>query len=78
MTATSRGVLEAALKLPMEDRAEVAERLLASLDAVNDADADAVRASEVERRARRVLAGDSPGEPWKEVRAELSDQLAKP
>ena len=46
------------LKLPVEDRAHAAKRLLDSLDdAPEDAEAEALRAAELTRRARAVVDG---------------------
>jgi putative addiction module component (TIGR02574 family) len=71
MTTRAQELLREALTLPLAERADVAAELLASLD---DADADdphavqAAWAAEIERRARRVLAGESAGVPWDDVR----------
>ena len=57
--------------LPPQERADVAAELLASLDEPPAEDLAAVQvawAEEIERRARRVLTGESAGEPWDEVR----------
>ena len=69
-----------ALKLPPEERAEVAAELLASLDDVPVAEADEVEmawGAEIERRARRVFSGESPGAPWEETWRSIRDRLAK-
>ncbi|RIQ18837.1 addiction module protein [Jiangella rhizosphaerae] len=74
MTSQAQELLRAALALPVNDRADVAAELLASLDEPADTDRQAVEdawAHEIERRARRVLAGESAGEPWGDVRARL-------
>lgn len=65
------------MALPSEDRARVAAALLASLDDAVDEDATEAWAAEVERRADRVLAGDSEGAPWDDVRARLLDRLGR-
>jgi putative addiction module component (TIGR02574 family) len=75
MTSQAQELLHAALELPVSDRADVAAELLASLDEPADVDRQAVEeawAREIERRARRVLADESAGEPWSEVRARLT------
>lgn len=75
MTSQAQELLRAALALPVNDRADVAAELLASLDEPADTDRQAVEeawAHEIERRARRVLAGESAGEPWGDVRARLT------
>jgi putative addiction module component (TIGR02574 family) len=79
--ATDRAsVLRDAMALPTRERAEVAAELLASLDERVDGDADAVGAAwaeELEHRARRVVSGDDPGEPWGAVRDRIRSQLAR-
>jgi hypothetical protein len=53
--------------------------LRASLDEPSTADPEAVEAAwarEIERRARRVMTGESIGEPWEDVRARVAQRLA--
>ena len=64
--------------MPVNERADVAAQLLASLDdAALDAPAEveAAWAAEIERRARRVLAGESAGVPWQDVRRRAEEEL---
>lgn len=71
MTSRAQELLREALTLPIAERADVAAELLASLDAAetdNPAEVEAAWASEIERRARRVIAGESAGIPWSDVR----------
>ena len=78
MTTDVKQLLHEALKLSTDDRAELAAELLATLDESADAgDVDSAWASEIERRARRVLAGESSGTPWEEVRERLGRDLLK-
>lgn len=72
-------MLREALTLRPEDRADVAAELLASLDDANadTADVEAAWAAEIERRARRVLTGESAGIPWEEVRRRADDELRR-
>ena len=68
------------MTLPLEERADVAAELLASLDEapVQDAaEVEAAWAREVERRARRVMSGESAGEPWGDVRARVVQRLTE-
>lgn len=76
MTEQTRSVLEAALKLPLPDRAEVAAALLASIDREDEGDVSAAWDAEIERRARRVLAGQ-PGIPWEQVEAEARARMQR-
>lgn len=77
---TREALLEEALKLPHRERADVAAELLASLDGdpVEDpTEVEKAWAVEIERRARRVLAGESAGSPWEEVEQRIEGRLAK-
>ena len=80
MSDRAQALLREALTLPPDERADVAAELLASLDdaATEDpAAAQAAWAIEVERRARRVLAGESVGEQWQDVRDRIARRLTK-
>lgn len=59
MIRSAGEALEAALALPEDERAEVAEKLLASLDGEIDANAEAEWGAEIERRLARIEAGHS-------------------
>ncbi len=78
MTQRAQELLREALALPAEERADVAAELLASLDeppASDPATVQAQWAAEIERRARRVLSGESAGEPWEDVRERITRRL---
>ena len=77
MTQRAQKLIREALELPLNERAEVAAELLASIDGEPDSDAEAAWATEVERRARRAIAGESVGSDWTDVRARIEAQLAK-
>ena len=67
-----------ALALPEVERADLAAELLVSLDAPTDEDLSVIRSSwavEIERRARRVLAGEAASQDWTTVRQRLADAL---
>ncbi len=81
MTQRAQAVLHEALALPVDDRAKVAAELLASLDdeaIENPAEVEAAWAAEIEKRARRVMAGESVGVAWEDVRARAEAALRKP
>ncbi len=72
MTSRAQQVLQDALTLPVDERADVAAELLASLDGdggENPDDVQAAWATEIERRARRVIAGESEGVSWQDAQA---------
>lgn len=78
MTSRAQDVLREALALPLEERADVAAELLASLDdaaAERPADVEAAWAAEIERRARRALADESGGVVWDDVRCRAEAEL---
>lgn len=78
MTSRAQELLREALTLPIAERADVAAELLASLDAAetdNPAEVEAAWASEIERRARRVMAGESTSIPWSDVRQRAQADL---
>jgi len=79
MTDRAQAVLREALTLAPEERADVAAELLASLgDAETDvADIESAWAAEIEKRACRVLAGESSGIPWEDVRRRAEADLRK-
>jgi len=80
MSSRVQAVLREALALPIAERADVAAELLASLDAAeteNLAEVEAAWAAEIERRARRVMAGESVGVPWEDVRRRAEAELPK-
>jgi len=80
MTSRTQELLREALALPAEERADVAAELLASLEEPTLADetaAEGAWAQEIERRARRVIAGESAGDPWEDVRKRIAHGLAR-
>ena len=80
MTSRAQELLREALTLPIAERADVAAELLASLDAAeteNPAEVKAAWASEIERRARRVMTGESAGILWEDVRQRAEAELRR-
>ena len=80
MTSRAQDLLREALGLPVDERAGVAAELLASLDDVaaeKPAEVEAAWAAEIERRARRVINGESQAIPWDQVRARAEAELRK-
>ena len=79
MTSRAQDVLREALALPVDERADVAAELLASLDEGGEdpVEVEAAWAAEIEKRARRVMSGGSPGPSWEEVRTRAEAELRK-
>jgi putative addiction module component (TIGR02574 family) len=68
----ARRVLESALSLSGEERAEIAVKLLASLDGPADPDAEQAWTAEITRRAESVLRGDAKLVDWEDVDAQAA------
>jgi putative addiction module component (TIGR02574 family) len=80
MTSRAQEPLREALSLPVNERADVAAELLASLDdapAEDQAAVEAAWAAEIERRAMRVISGESHGVPWEDVRRRAEAELRR-
>ncbi|CAN5329383.1 hypothetical protein BH23ACT9_BH23ACT9_08110 [soil metagenome] len=77
MTENANAVLRDALALPLDERAQVAADLLASLDATRDDPREVATAwaDELERRAREVLGAAAPDEDWDIVRGRIAGRL---
>lgn len=73
--SSRNAVLAEALQLPPEERADVAKRLIASLDGPADEDVEAAWLAEVERRLQDVDRGTAKVEPWDAVRERLAARL---
>lgn len=64
MTAAAHELLQKALSLPDNERAELAGNLIASLDAAHDPDVDAAWQQEVARRFQEVQSGEVKTVSW--------------
>ncbi|XYH98587.1 addiction module protein [Sorangium sp. So ce1128] len=73
--SSRNAVLAEALQLPPEERADVAKRLIASLDGPADEDVEAAWLAEVERRLQDVDRGAAKVTPWDDVRERLARRL---
>jgi putative addiction module component (TIGR02574 family) len=67
MTQETLDLLQKALALPENERAELAGNLLSSLDTTVDPDVDAVWQQELVRRLNEVQSGKVKTIPWEEV-----------
>jgi putative addiction module component (TIGR02574 family) len=68
-------LLAQVLRLPRQDRARLAEELLASLEEADDEDVAAAWAPELERRAREVTEGAVQTVDWSTARTEILNDL---
>jgi putative addiction module component (TIGR02574 family) len=69
-------VLGQALRMPEEERAEIAEKLIASLEDSPDSAVEEAWQEEVARRIRDLESGAVVGIPWEEVRRRLRDKAS--
>ena len=80
MSPRAQELLREAMALPVKERADLAAELLASLDdarAEDPAEVEAAWAAEIERRARRVMTGETAGIPWEDVRRRAEAELRR-
>jgi hypothetical protein len=80
MTEHTQPLLREALSLPEAERADLAAELLVSLEGPpegGDAAVEHAWAEELELRARKVLAGESQGEVWTDVRDRVRRALTE-
>jgi putative addiction module component (TIGR02574 family) len=67
MPDRARDLESKALDLPPEERARLAERLLASLEGIAEPEAEALRLAEAERRLAKLESGSAVATPADEV-----------
>jgi putative addiction module component (TIGR02574 family) len=75
MTNTTQRLLDEALDLPDSERAELAARLIESLDAAEQDDVDTAWAAEIERRCAALDSGEAVASDWTEVRARIDREI---
>ena len=80
MSPSAQELLRDAMALPVKERADLAAELLASLDDASpedSAEVEAAWAAEIERRARRVMTGETAGISWEDVRRGAEAELRR-
>ena len=77
MNTTADTILGTALALPPDERAWLAEELIASLDQGKDSAVDSAWAAEIERRIAEVESGKVETGSWEDARARIRARLAK-
>jgi len=68
-------LLHEALQLPESERAEVATRLIESLDREKEEEVDAAWAAEIERRCADLDAGRTSASSWEDVRRRIEKEI---
>jgi putative addiction module component (TIGR02574 family) len=78
MSQSAEEVLNVALELAPRDRAEVAARLISSLDETVDEGVEQAWAQEIERRIRAIDEGTARMISWEEARRMIRGEIAGP
>jgi len=68
-------VLEQALKLDLKDRADLAQRLLSSLESLNPEEHDRLWTEVAVRRAEELRSGKAKGYTWEEIKRDALSRL---
>ena len=71
MIANTEQIVAAALALPEDDRLELIDRLIESLDGPPDDDVERAWADEIARRLEEVRSGKVVTVPWEEARKRI-------
>jgi putative addiction module component (TIGR02574 family) len=77
MTAEAEKVLAIALELPEQERAELAELLLESVDADAPDAIEEAWATEIERRCAALDSGEEGTSSWEEFRSRIERDVLK-
>ena len=75
MSKTAERLLDEALQLPETDRADLAARLIESLDGEADSEVDAAWGAEIERRCAVLDSDEAVTSDWSEVRARIESEI---
>ena len=75
MTDRAEHLLDEALKLSEAERADLATRLIQSLDPETDSDVDAAWAAEIELRCAALDSGEAVTSDWSEVRERIEREI---
>jgi putative addiction module component (TIGR02574 family) len=77
MTQAAKDIVNAAIQLPEDERVEIVEQLLVSLEAETDEDADAAWAAEVERRSSEIKQGVVRPVSWEDVKSRARKRVGR-
>ena len=77
MSSAGHKILQNVLALPEDERAEIAARLIESLDEGPEVGVDEAWAAEIERRCAMLDAGQAVTSDWEDVRRRIETQLLK-
>jgi putative addiction module component (TIGR02574 family) len=75
MNTQAKQILQSALALDPDDRVEIAETLLLSLDDDRAAEIEAAWAAEIKRRIESIDRGEAQMGPWEQVLQEMRERI---
>jgi putative addiction module component (TIGR02574 family) len=75
MSQRAEQLLHDALRLPEQERAEMATKLIQSLDGEAESDVDAAWAVEIERRCAALDSGETVTSDWEDVRRRIERDI---
>jgi putative addiction module component (TIGR02574 family) len=75
MSPRSEQLLHDVLRLPEPERAEMASKLIESLDGEAESDVDEAWAAEIERRCAALDSGEAVTSDWEDVRRRIERDL---
>jgi putative addiction module component (TIGR02574 family) len=74
MNMNAEQLLDAVLALPAEDRLEVAEAVIASLQSVEKSPLDSAWGEVIRRRSAELRSGQVVGIPWEDVKRQAREK----
>ena len=75
MTKSAENLLHEALQLPEGERAEIAAKLIQSLESESEEGVDAAWAAEIERRCAALDSGEAVTSDWADVRRRIESEI---
>jgi len=75
VTKNAEELLDEVLRLPEQERAEIAARLIESLEREVDPNVDAAWAHEIEQRCAALDAGQAVTSDWNDVRRRIEEEI---
>ena len=75
MTKSAENLLHEALQLPEGERAEIAAKLIQSLESESEEGVDAAWAAEIERRCAAIDSGEAVTSDWADVRRRIESEI---
>jgi putative addiction module component (TIGR02574 family) len=78
MTQSTVQLLQEALRLPANERSELAAKLIESLDPTSEDDVEAAWSAEIQQRLQELQTGQVQAVPWPEARRLILEDREEP